>query len=427
MASLLCTVLLMNTAKAETSLAITNATVHTMGAEGTLQGATILIEDDKIVAVGSDVSVPANTQTIDAAGHAVTPGLMNSYTQFGLSEGSAPSANVGDQDYQAKDSGFGPAFDIRYGLNPHASSIPNVRLHGITRAISAPLSTNHLFAGYGAAIHLGGTPDMIVKPRIAMFAEFGMKGAQLAGGARDAAALKITEAIDDALHYDRNRRAYDRGQSRAYSLNRLDLEALIPVAEGDILLDIAANRASDLRYLIELKDKYGLRIVIRDGREAWMVADELAEANIPVILNPMVNMPMEFSAVNATFSNAARLQAAGVLIAFSNISNPNPSNPEIIRQAAGVAVAHGLPWEEALKAITINPAMIWGLDDQYGTLEPGKDADLVIWDGDPLEVMSYPTTVLIRGVPMPNDSRQIRLRDRYKDLPEAGDIPPAYH
>jgi imidazolonepropionase-like amidohydrolase len=158
-----------------------------------------------------------------------------------------------------------------------------------------------------------------------------------------------------------------------------------------------------------------------------MVAEELAAADIPVILNPMINMPMEFSGVNATFSNAARLHAAGVLIAFSNVSNPNPSNPEIIRQAAGLAVAHGLPWEESLKAITINPAIIWELDDQYGSVEPGKDADLVIWDGDPLEVMSYPVTVFIKGEAMPNDSRQIRLRDRYRNLPKAGDIPPAYH
>ena len=157
------------------------------------------------------------------------------------------------------------------------------------------------------------------------------------------------------------------------------------------------------------------------------MADELAAAQIPVVLNPGINVGMEFSGFNATYSNAARLHAAGVLIAFSNVSNPHPSNPEIVRQLAGLAVAHGLPWEEALRALTINPAKIWGLEENYGSLESGKDADIVVWDGDPLELMSYPLAVFIKGQRMPDDSRQIRLRDRYQTLPDAGGEPPAFH
>ena len=409
------------------SIAITNGKIHTMGAAGTLENATILIEGHTITAVGRNLLVPEGTEIIDADGQPVTPGLMNSYTQLALADSSAPGNGIGDQDYRASNSQYGAAFDIRYGLNPRAMIIPIVRLHGITRAISAHLATPDLFAGYGAIIHLGGTPDMIVTSRVALFADFGARGAQIAGGARDAAALKITEAIQDALHFDRNRSRYERGQTRDYSLNRMDLEALVPAAKGDAIINIAANRASDMRYLIELKEQHGLNIVVRDGQEAWLMADELAAAQIPVVLNPGINVGMEFSGFNATYSNAARLHAAGVLIAFSNVSNPHPSNPEIVRQLAGLAVAHGLPWEEALRALTINPAKIWGLEENYGSLESGKDADIVVWDGDPLELMSYPLAVFIKGQRMPNDSRQIRLRDRYQTLPDAGGEPPAFH
>ena len=333
------------------SIAITNGRIHTMGAAGTLENATILIEGDTITAVGRNLLVPEGTEIIDADGQPVTPGLMNSYTQLALADSSAPGNGIGDQDYRASNSQYGAAFDIRYGLNPRAIIIPIVRLHGITRAISAPLATHDLFAGYGAIIHLGGTPDMIVTPRVALFADFGARGAQIAGGARDAAALKITEAIQDALHFDRNRSRYERGQTRDYSLNRMDLEALVPAAKGDVIINVAANRASDMRYLIELKKQHGLNIVVRDGQEAWLMANELAAAQIPVVLNPGINVGMEFSGFNATYSNAARLHAAGVLIAFSNVSNPHPSNPEIVRQLAGLAVAHGLPREEALRAL----------------------------------------------------------------------------
>ena len=400
------------------SIAIINGKVHTMGPAGTLEQATVLIEGGTIVGVGAGLTVPEGAKIIDAEGQPVTPGLMNSYTQLALADSSAPGNGIGDQDYRASESEYGAAFDIRYGLNPRAIIIPIVRLHGITRAISAPLATHDLFAGYGAVIHLGGTPDMIVTSRVALFAEFGTKGAEIAGGARDAAALKITEAIEDALHFDRNRSRYERGQTRDYTLNRMDLEALVPAAKGDAIIDVAANRASDMRYLIDLKERYDLNIVVRDGQEAWLVAEELAAAQIPVVLNPGINVAMEFSGFNATYSNAARLHAAGVLIAFSNVSNPHPSNPEIVRQLAGLAVAHGLPWEEALRALTINPAKIWGLEESYGSLEPGKDADVVVWNGDPLELMSYPHDVFIKGQRMPNDSRQIKLRDRYKNLPD---------
>ena len=414
-------------AKSQAVTAITNATVLTMGPDDIIEDAVVLFDDGKIIGVGSGIDIPAGAELIDAGGSLVTPGLMNSYTQLGLSESSAPSAGIGDHDYAARESGYGPAFDIHYGLNPAALIIPVVRLHGITRVITAPIPGESLFAGLGSIVDLGGTPDMIIKPRVALFAEFGQRGAELAGGARDAAVLKIDEAFEDALHYDANRSAFNRGQSRQYGLGRQDLEALVPVLKGDVKLDIHANRASDMRFLIELKEKYDLDIVIRDGQEAWMVADELAAAGIPVVLNPAINTAMEFSGFNATLKNAARLNASGVEIAFSNVSNPYPSNPEIIRQAAGLAVAHGLPWVEAMKAITIGAASIWGIDDTYGSIEVGKDADIVIWDGDPLESMSYPEAVFIRGVRMPEDSRQLRLRDRYLDLPAAGELPPAYH
>jgi imidazolonepropionase-like amidohydrolase len=231
----------------------------------------------------------------------------------------------------------------------------------------------------------------------------------------------LREALQDALDYAANRRAFEQGDRREYALSRLDLEALVPVVKGELPLVVTVNRASDIESTLRLAKELKLKLILAGVNEGWVVARQIAEAEVPVLLNPMDNLPGSFETLGASLENAARLASAGVTIAFMSGDAHNARN---LKQAAGNAVANGLPWNAALAAMTAVPARLWGIADRYGTLEPGKDADVVIWDGDPLELTTFADAVFIRGREIPMTSRQLELRDRYKDL--GGPLPPAY-
>jgi imidazolonepropionase-like amidohydrolase len=254
-----------------------------------------------------------------------------------------------------------------------------------------------------------------------MFAVLGEAGSRLAGGSRSAALLRLKEAFQDTLDYAANRKAFEAGDRRSYILSRLDLEALLPGVKGELPLVIFVDRASDIESALRLAKDWKLKLILASVNEGWKVADQIAAAKVPVLLNPMDDLPASFESVGATLENAARLHKAGVTFAFMTGDAHNARN---LKQEAGNAVAYGLPWDVALAAITSIPARIWGISDRYGTLEPGKDADVVIWDGDPLELSTFADAVFIRGKEMPMKSRQTELRDRYKDL--GGAVPPAY-
>jgi imidazolonepropionase-like amidohydrolase len=387
-------------------VAIVGATVHTMAPVGTLQGATVLIAGGRIRAVGSGIPIPAGARRIDAAGKVVTPGLFDSLTHLGLVEVNQVEDT---EDATNEEPQLSAAFDVVPGINSRSMLLAVNRVEGITRAVTAPSPGKSLFLGQGAVIHLGGGPLPVVRRSAAEFVALGETGARLAGGTRGAAVLELREALRDALDYDANRAAYDRAQRRPYSLPRADLEALLPVARGERPLAVQVNRASDIEAVLALGRELKLRLILTDAAEGWEVAAEIAAAGVPVVINPLNNLPQSFETLGATLENAARLARAGVTVAFATGDSHNSRN---LRQAAGNAVANGLSWDAALAAMTANPARIWGLED-YGTLEAGKDADVVIWDGDPLEVTSAAERVFIRGAEMPNDSRQIRLRNRY--------------
>jgi imidazolonepropionase-like amidohydrolase len=236
------------------------------------------------------------------------------------------------------------------------------------------------------------------------------------GGTRGGLAVFLRQAFDDARHYDKNRRNFDQNRTRAYVLHHLDLEALLPVLKGDIPLVVDVNRAADMRVLINLAQDYEIRMIFNSAREAWKVAAELADAEIAVIIDPSNNLPTSFDTIYATQDNARLLQEAGVKIAIATTSFNDLNNPRNVTQLAGIAVANGLPYDAALVAITRTPAEMFGIGDDFGTLAPGMDADVVVWEGDPLELVTLPTHVLIKGKLMPLDNRQLRLRDRYKDL-----------
>jgi imidazolonepropionase-like amidohydrolase len=400
------------------TIVITNAEIHTMGPQGTIKKGSLVIENGRITAVGPSVAVPASARRIDARGRIVTPGLLDSFSQIGLVE---IGAVQGSNDTADQDDRITAAFNAVDAINPRSTLIPVNRIEGLTRVVATPGNGKSLIAGTSAVIDLAGPGDYLIRSPAAMNAVLGETGARLGGGSRQSAILRLREAFRDALDYAANRKAYDQGDRRPYSLSRLDLEALIPVVKGELPLVITADRASDIEAALRLAKDFHLKLILASVNEGWMVAREIAEAKVPVLVNPLSDLPGAFESLGATLENAARLHKAGVTMAFMTGDAHNSRN---IRQAAGNAVANGLPWDVALAAMTSVPARIWGIAGRYGTLEPGKDADVVIWDGDPLEVTSFPTAVLIRGREMPMTNRQLELRDRYKDL--QGPMPPVY-
>ncbi|HWP94227.1 MAG TPA: amidohydrolase family protein [Gammaproteobacteria bacterium] len=411
-------------ARAET-VAIVGGKVHTLGRAGTLEPATVLIRDGRIEAVGTNLKVPAGATVIDAAGKVVTPGFMDAYGRLGVQEIELEDSTT---DFSMKNPRFGAAFSVADAINPRASKILVNRIEGLTRAAVVPASESfgenglgNVISGQGVVIHLGGTREFLVRSPAAIFAVYGEEGAALAGGARGAALLVLREALADARDYGMNRAAFEQRARRDYALSRLDLEALQPLLRGEIPLVVEVHRAADIEAVLKLAREFGIRLVIAGGAEAWLVADRLAAANVPVIIDPAENLPSRFEMLGATLENAARLHAAGVMVAFATEDAANPRN---IRQLAGNAVAHGMPYEAALAALTVNPARIYGVAGAYGALEAGKDADVVIWSGDPLEVTTFAEAVFVKGRPLPMRSRQTLLRDRYKELDEP--MPQAY-
>lgn len=418
---LLCAVAVSSAAtgvRAET-IAITNATVHTMTASGVLEDATIIIRDRKITAVASNAVVPKDAKIIDATGKIITPGLFDSYSYLGLVEISLAEETVDNYQISKR---FSAGFDVADAINPRSTLIPVNRIEGITRALVAPLSTDggsHI-AGMGAVIHLGSTDKFIDRRQAALFADTGEFGGYLAGGSRAAAILQLREMLQDTQDYVANKLAYEGQGRREYAAKRLDLEALEAVLEGRTPLVLKVDRASDIEAALRLARDFELRLIIAGGAEAWLVAAKLAAQNVPVLLDPMDNLPQRFETLGARLDNAALLHKAGVTIAFATIDSHNARN---LKQAAGNAVANGLPYEAALEALTVNPARIYHIADNYGSVAAGMDADLVIWDADPLEVTTFAEQVFIRGREIPMVSRQTLLRDRYL---EANDWPPAY-
>jgi len=396
------------------TIAITGGVVHTLGKAGVLKDATVLIVDGKITAVGKDVAIPDGAQIVDASGKVVTPGLMDAYGYMGLVEVNAVDDTV---DTAVSGDHYTAAFNVASAINPRSTLIPINRIEGITRAVAAPSpgwgEGGNIIAGQGVVISLGSIDNYLVKSPAAMFAALGERGKSIAGGSRAAALLQLREAFLDARDYARNQRDFLAGERREYSLSWLDLDALQPVLNGSLPLVLDVDRASDIVQALKLADEFNLNIIIAGGAEAWMVRDQIAAAGVPVILNPLQDLPFSFETLGSTLQNAAALYAAGVQIAFATGDSHNARN---VKQAAGNAVAYGLPWGAALEALTVNPAAMFGIADAYGTLEPGMDADVVVWSGDPLELTTFADAVFIQGRQIPMESRQTKLRDRYLKL-----------
>ncbi len=404
-------------------IAVVGATLHPMTGVDRVDDATVVIEGAKFAAVGEGLEPPAGARIVDAAGAAVTPGLMNAGTHLGLTEiGSVADAS----DEKAGKGPFGAAFDVQYALNPNSTLLPIVRADGLTRAGTIPgESEMSPFIGQGAVLRLSEGADILDRPKAAMFAAMGLSIGYPGNGSRGARWGLLRAALEEARS---DRKGHRRGGGSLEGLaGRLDIEAIAAVLAGAAPLAILAHRESDLRQAIAVSRDFAVRTVIFGGAEAWRVADPLAEANIGVVLNPFDNLPATFDEVGARLDNAAILNAAGVAIAFWVPGIHFSHNAGLaLREAAGVAVANGLPWAQAMRAVTVNPARTWGIGDHYGTVAAGMDADLVIWDGDPLEPASNPTAVFVRGEPVCLITRQSRLAERYHPKHRENPWPPAY-
>ncbi len=397
------------------AILIQHGRVYTVGAAGMIANGDVLIRGGKIVAVGTNLPMPFDgAKVIDAKGKPVTPGLMASWTQLGIQEIQLVAETNDSGPNLALDTA---AYNVADAVNPGSTLIPVARIRGVTRSLSAPADCGDVFCGTAAVIHLGLGSDIIVKRQAGVLAELEPVGGTGQTNSRPDIWAKFREVMDDARDYCGQRAGYHRpGGYRDQRSIRIDLDALCPVVQGRERLMAHAERASTIRQIVQYAQANHLSLVLFGANEAWMVAKELAAAKVPVVIDNNINLPASFSYLNATLKNAARLDAAGVTVVFQP-QNDNPGHyARTITQIAGNAVANGMNWDHALAAITRNPAGVWGIADSYGTLEPGKDGDVVIWDGDPLDVTSAPTAVFIRGQQIPMTSRQTMLRDRYRDL-----------
>ena len=425
-------------ALAQEVTAIVGGRVHT--GTSVIENGTVVMRDGRIVSVGTG-GAPAGARVVDASGKVVTPGIVAVDSGLGGSE----ISSVGD-DLRNSSNTLSAAFDVSYGLDPWSITLPTARLGGVTRAVVVPnhpgssgghyheqdtagageggYHTPGLFAGQAAVIHLGQGTDILVRPRVAMVAPFGDAGAGVAGGARGAEFTLFRETMAEVRLYARNKSAFERGGLRDLSLSRADLEALIPVAEGRMPLIVTVSRASDILMVLRLADEENIKVILDGAEEGWMVADQIAAAGVPVLVNPVTNLPGNLERRGARMQNAAVLHAAGVVIAIKG-NEGSIHRARETRYNAGNAVSHGLPHAAAIAAITTNPARIFGFGDRFGTLTAGAEADVVIWSGDPLEPLSQTVAVFVKGVEQPMTARNLLLRDRYRDGGE-GAYPPAY-
>ena len=403
------------------TIAITGAKVYPVSGPA-IDGATVVLRDGKIAAVGAGVEVPAGARVIDGRGKWVTPGLLDSSSRLGAVEIDAYDDTT---EARVEDDRITAAFDVVDGLNPLATNVAVTRVEGITRAVVMPQAGKSLIAGQAALIDLAplAAPDprgMVERDPVAMVAVLGNRGAELSGGARGAAMLRLREALEDAKDFAANRKAWEGAQHRDYPLSRLDLEALGPVVKGELPLAVSVNRGSDILAALHLAQEYRLKLIVLGAADGWMVAAQLAAAKVPVVVDPMTNIP-DFESLGATLENSARMAKAGVNVLFASFDAHNSRD---LRHAAGEAVAYGMPWDAALRALTAAPAQVWGIADRFGTLEVGKDGDLVVWSGDPFELLTSAEHVFIKGQEVPPDTRQRELLQRYRKVGEP--LPPAY-
>jgi imidazolonepropionase-like amidohydrolase len=404
--------------------AIIGGTVAIGDGSQPIANGAVIFRDGHIVAAGAGLTIPPDATVVDAHGKWVSAGIVGGWTTLGLA---GESYSDSENDASAPKSPFSAALDVSSAINANDMTLSIDRAGGLTRAVVAPHASRTIFGGQGAVIDLAvGTAD-VMAPRAFQVVELGEDGARLAGGSRPAAYAFLCEALRKAgMGLGNAERPVDD-----IELTDADVGALVPVVEGHERLAVHVERASDILQVLALRKAFPkLQLVLVGASEGWMVAPQIAAASVPVIANAIENLPEHFEMLAASPSNVGRMTAAGVVVALSTIDyGPLYRNT---RQLAAnlVATTHepgetGLDWGKAFAAITSKPADALGLGSEIGSLRPGRRADIVIWDGDPLEARSGAVAMYIDGKPQPLTNHLTELRDRYAN-PQEGALPKAY-
>jgi len=419
------------TAPAHVYYALRGAKVYTL-AGPPMENATVVIRGGKIAAVGQNVDVPSEAEVIDAKGLEVYPGIFDSVTTLGLREIEAVPATVDTTDV----GNYNPQLVAMTAVHPPSELIPVARANGITHAVAAPLGgggfragASTVIAGQASAIHLAGwtVEEMLIRRSVAMVVEwptlqtrsfdittFSPRERPFTEVKQeyDKRIFELTDLMDRARHYAL---AMEKGSSENYDRD-LKLEALVPVVQGKLPVLIVANHKRAIRDAVDFCEKQKLRMILGGGSESYKVKDLLASKHIPVILGPTQSLPEDEDApYDQSYATPGQLQAAGIKIAFASFDDASFAR-RLPYQAAN-AVAYGLPYDEALKAITLYPAQILGLADQLGTIEPGKMADLIVTDGDPLAIPTQIRYLFINGQLTSTDNKHLRLYEEYRKRP----------
>jgi len=391
------------------TIAITGGTVYPVSGPK-IENATVLIRDGRIAAVGANVAVPAGATRIDASGKWVTPGFIDGAGQMGLREIGAVDNT---SEYTLRGNDVAAAFNVLEGVNPASTLIAVNRMEGITTTLAVP--NGNLIWGQAVLIDLDGATieAMRVKSPTAMVADLSEGSKAAGGGSRAGVAQRLRRVLEDAREYATRRADYRRAQIQPLSASAADLEALQPVLRGELPLLVVANRRSDIETALRIAKEYKLRLILAGVAEGWMIASEIAAAGVPVLVEPLDNIP-SYDALGIRYENAPLLAKGGVKVALMETATENTRD---LRQQAGNAVASGMPWEQALRAVTLTPAEIFGVADRYGSLDNGKVANVVVWTGDPFDFATGVEHVYIRGQEIPLRSRQTELLERYKSLP----------
>lgn len=396
-------------AMANDTVLIRGATVHTMTEDGVLENTDVFITDGVIKKIGKGLSAPNNAKVFEAKGMPLTPGFFAGVTELGNSEVSAVEES---DDYSLDLKEMRPEFDVTVSYNPNATSIPVARVEGITFTLMGANAKGSIFGGQGRVVALDGGYDSFASNPV-LFINIGRDASSLSGGSRDGQWMLLDQALQEADN--------PPSSSEARLLTRNGRNTLMTYVGGEEMTVVDVDRASDILQVLKFAKGYGFNLVINGGAQAWMVAEQIAAANVPVMLNPLDNLPGNFDTLGSRMDNAAILNAAGVKVIISGAGGHNARKQ---RQMAGNAVAYGLPHEAGIAALTSNPASAFSVTDGQGSIVRNKGANVVLWSGDPLDVTSLAQMVVINGKLMSMESRQTKLRDRY--LPQDPDMPRAY-
>ncbi|MDC9522219.1 amidohydrolase family protein [Pseudoalteromonas sp. Angola-31] len=376
------------------SLAIINATLHTATEQGVLENASIVMDNGKITAINPQ-QVQAD-KVIDANGQIVTPGFIASINQLGLVE---VSAVAGSRDAGEEKAGID--FDVSLAYNAHSSLIPYARKGGVTRDVITPHGGDSIFSGLASVVGLSGDLQGDIQKQAALVVYLGERS-------KGSRAFTLQTLINKLEEHQT--KAAKKPKKDDDSTSSTEDKVMVKVLSGDMPLVVGVSRAADIIELLKVKEQFGINLVLNGAQDAVVVKEQIAKAQVPVIMSAMDSLPSSFDSLHASLDNAAALEKAGVKVILT-VGGDASHNIYQLRFDAGNAVSYGMSQQGALNAVTSNVADVFGIN--AGSLEVGKAADVVVWSNDPFELSSHVSKMIINGEEVSTQSRQDKLRERY--------------